>query len=43
MSDMREVARLINLGVEKEVYRILAVAEIERPWEKSKHTKLSDL
>jgi len=43
MTDMREVARLIHLEIEKETKRILDVAELERPWEKSKHTKLADL
>lgn len=43
ITDMREVARLIHLEVEKEVKRILSVAEFERLWKKSKNTKLSDL
>jgi len=43
MTDMREVARLIHLEIEKETQRILDVAEFERPLEKSKNTKLADL
>jgi len=40
---MGEVARFIHVEVEKEARRILSVTEIERPWVKSKHTKLADL
>jgi len=43
MTDMGEVVRLINLEVEREVRRVLEVAEIARPLEKPRQTKLADL
>jgi len=43
MTDMREVVRLINLEVEREIRRVLDVAEIARPLGKPRQTKLADL
>lgn len=43
MTDMREVVRLINLEVEREIRRVLDVAEIARPLVKPRQTKLADL
>jgi len=43
MMDMGEVVRLINQGVEREVRRVLEVAEIARPLEQPRQTKLADL
>jgi len=43
MKDMGEVVRLINLEVEREIRRVLEVAEIARPLEKPRQTKLADL
>lgn len=40
MTDMEEVARIMDLEVEGEVRRILDFAEIETSFEKTKHTKL---
>jgi len=43
MTDMREVARLIHLEIEKETKRVLDVAEVEDTSYVSKRTKLVDL
>ena len=43
MTDMREVARLIHLEIEKETKRVLDVAEVEDSSYVTKRTKLVDL
>jgi len=43
MTDMGQVIRLINLEVEREIRRVLDVAEIVRPLEKPRQMRLVDL
>jgi len=43
MTDMREVAKLIQLEIDKKTKRVLDVAEVEDTSYVSKRTKLADL